>query len=253
MWAIPILVCFAASILTFFSGFGLGTVLLPILLIFFPVSEAVLISAIIHLSNNIFKNLLLFKNLHRQVFWAFGIAVIPSSFLGAWLSSYLQSPILFAYTFGTKSIQVHALNFIIGLLITLFSFEDVLKKLHNGTAPKAWVGGVFSGFFGGLSGHQGALRSVYLKPMIPDKTTFVATGAALALLVDFTRIPVYFGNGIYTISNLPWMVIGGCVAACIAGTIVGKRLLHKTRNQFIDNMVKYCLILFGLAMMAGWI
>ena len=42
------LVAFLAAILTFFSGFGLGTILTPIMMIYFPVEIAVAFTGIVH-------------------------------------------------------------------------------------------------------------------------------------------------------------------------------------------------------------
>ena len=48
-------VAFTASGLTLFSGFGLGTLLMPAFALFFPIEVAVAATAIVHLANNIFK------------------------------------------------------------------------------------------------------------------------------------------------------------------------------------------------------
>lgn len=70
---IPI-VALLASLLTFFSGFGLGTILLPAFAIFFPVNIAVALTAIVHLLNTIFKFGLVgrntaFLNQSAQTIW----------------------------------------------------------------------------------------------------------------------------------------------------------------------------------------
>ena len=49
------ILAFFISILTFFSGFGLGTLLTPVFLIFFPPEFAITATGIVHLLNNIFK------------------------------------------------------------------------------------------------------------------------------------------------------------------------------------------------------
>ena len=53
------------------------------------------------------------------------------------------------------------------------------------------MGGFGSGFMGGLSGHQGALRAMFLTRRLPDKMSYAATASILALCVDLSRIPVY--------------------------------------------------------------
>ena len=53
------------------------------------------------------------------------------------------------------------------------------------------IGGFGSGFMGGLSGHQGALRAMFLSRRLTNKMSFAATASVLALCVDLTRIPIY--------------------------------------------------------------
>ena len=48
------LITFFAAVLTFFSGFGLGTILTPVMMVFFPVEVAIAFTGIVHFSNNIF-------------------------------------------------------------------------------------------------------------------------------------------------------------------------------------------------------
>ncbi|MGB0431657.1 MAG: sulfite exporter TauE/SafE family protein, partial [Bacteroidia bacterium] len=49
------IVAFATAILTFFSGFGLGTILTPVFAIFFPIDQAIALTGVVHFANNIFK------------------------------------------------------------------------------------------------------------------------------------------------------------------------------------------------------
>ena len=53
------------------------------------------------------------------------------------------------------------------------------------------IGGFGSGFMGGLSGHQGAIRAMFLSRRLPEKMGYAATASILALCVDLARIPVY--------------------------------------------------------------
>jgi hypothetical protein len=54
------------------SGFGLGTPLTPLFVIFYDVKIAVLLVAIVHLSNNLFKLGLFFDHLDWAVLKRFG-------------------------------------------------------------------------------------------------------------------------------------------------------------------------------------
>lgn len=60
------LVCFGASILTFYSGFGLGTILLVVFALWFPIEQAIVMTAIVHFINNLFKLFLTHKNIDKK-------------------------------------------------------------------------------------------------------------------------------------------------------------------------------------------
>ena len=79
------IVAFLAAILTFFSGFGLGTILMPVFAIFFPVEIAIALTGVVHFSNNLFKMSLVGKRADKEVLLKFGIPAILASFAGAWL------------------------------------------------------------------------------------------------------------------------------------------------------------------------
>tara|TARA_B100000900_G_scaffold369391_1_gene347198 strand:- start:111 stop:335 length:225 start_codon:yes stop_codon:yes gene_type:complete len=61
------LVSLFASFLTFFSGFELGTLLLPVFAIFFPTKIAITLTAIVHFFNNIFKTTLTYKDINFEI------------------------------------------------------------------------------------------------------------------------------------------------------------------------------------------
>ena len=61
------LVAFLAAGLTLFSGFGLGTLLMPVLAIFLPLEEAIAITALVHFFNNLLKLVLLVRYADQHV------------------------------------------------------------------------------------------------------------------------------------------------------------------------------------------
>ncbi|MBA4301376.1 Sulfite exporter TauE/SafE [Algoriphagus alkaliphilus] len=69
-------------ILTFFSGFGLGTILTPVFVIFFPIDLAIALTGVVHFFNNIFKLFLVGRDADKSILIRFGIPAIFSSFLG---------------------------------------------------------------------------------------------------------------------------------------------------------------------------
>ena len=94
------IVTFAAAILTFFSGFGLGTILTPVMMIFFPTEVAIALTGVVHFSNNIFKFFLVGKNIDKKVLILFGLPSVIASFIGAYLLILIDSDIvIFSYYF----------------------------------------------------------------------------------------------------------------------------------------------------------
>ena len=77
------LVAFTVSILTFFSGFGLGTLLAPVMMLFFPVELSIALTGVVHFFNNIFKLFLVGKNADKKVLIRFGIPALIFAFLGS--------------------------------------------------------------------------------------------------------------------------------------------------------------------------
>ena len=194
---IIIITAFLASGLTFFSGFGLGTILLPVFAIFFPVEIAVALTAIVHFLNNVFKFFLVGKSIDKSILWRFGIPAIISAFVGAFVLNYLSDLKPFhEYQLLGKTFQMTFIKIIIAALLIFFALFDLIPKLKNLKFNKKYlpIGGFISGFFGGLSGHQGALRSAFLIRSGLSKESFIATGIAIACLIDVTRLSVYAEN-----------------------------------------------------------
>src|SRR5215212_2460410 len=97
------IVAFAIAILTFFSGFGLGTILTPVFVIFFPVDLAIGLTGVVHFFNNIFKLFLVGKNANKEVLLRFGIPAVVAAFAGAWLLLRISNlPPLFSYELNGK-------------------------------------------------------------------------------------------------------------------------------------------------------
>ncbi len=115
------------------------------------------------------------------------------------------------------------------------------------------MGGALSGFFGGLSGHQGGLRSAFLIKAGLSKEAFIGTAVVVACFIDFTRLAVYatrFGQSGLK-ENLP-LVVSATLAA-IVGAYLGNKLLKKITLRFIHRLVAVMLILISLALGAGFI
>lgn len=250
------LTAFFVAILTFFSGFGLGTILTPVFMIFFPVDLAIALTGVVHFFNNIFKLLLVGRNADKDVLLRFGIPAVAAAVLGAWLLLNISdlAP-LFSYDLFGRHFEVFPVKFVISILLIIFASMDLIPwfgKLQFGR-DKLPLGGALSGFFGGLSGNQGALRSAFLIKAGLSKEAFIGTAVVVSTFVDFTRLSVYatrFASSGLT-DNLP--VVTAATASAIAGAYIGNRLLKKVTLRFLQTTVAIMLIVISIALGAGWI
>ncbi len=251
------IICLAAfftAVLTFFSGFGLGTILTPVFAIFFPIDIAIALTGVVHFSNNLFKIALVGKNTDKGVLLRFGIPAILASFAGAWLLLKITVlPTLLQYELLGRVFEVTPVKLIIALLLIVFSILEIspsFQKVQFGKDKLVW-GGILTGFFGGLSGIQGAIRSAFLIKSGLSKEAYIATGVVIACLVDFTRLSVYASR--FTSANLHenlTLLISATLSA-IAGAYFGKRLLKKVTLRRIQLIVAVMLFLISIALGSG--
>jgi uncharacterized protein len=248
------LAAFFTAILTFFSGFGLGTILMPVFALFFPVEIAIALTGVVHFANNIFKMGLVGKMASKPVLVRFGIPAILASFAGAWLLLRITGlPPVYAYELWGNTFQITPVKFVIAFLLLFFSLFEVLpamQKIQFG-GNRLILGGVLSGFFGGLAGIQGALRSAFLIKSGLSKEAFIATGVIIASLVDITRLSVYASR--FTASGLSenLALLVSATLAAIAGAFAGSRLLTKVTFRSIRMLVAGMLVVISLALGSG--
>ncbi len=247
---------FVVAILTFFSGFGLGTILTPVFMIFFPVDLAIALTGIVHFCNNLFKLLLVGRKADKQVLIRFGIPAVIAALIGSWLLLNITDlKPLFGYQLFGRTIEVFPVKFIISMLLIIFIFIDSIPYFNNlqFSKGKLSIGGALSGFFGGLSGNQGALRSAFLIKAGLSKDAFVATAVVVSTFVDFTRLSVYATR--FTKAGLSdnfTLVISATLSAII-GAYIGNKLLKKVTIKFLQLVVVIILIIISFALGAGLI
>jgi uncharacterized protein len=252
-----LVICIAAfvtAILTFFSGFGLGTILTPVFMIFFPVDLAIALTGMVHFFNNIFKLILVGRHADRQVLIRFGIPAVVAAILGSWLLlNITEWEPLFTYQLRDRLIPVYPVKFIVSVLLLIFAIFDLIPYFNNlqFNKNKLPVGGALSGFFGGLSGNQGALRSAFLIKAGLSKEAFVGTAVVVSTFVDFTRLSVYATR--FATSGLAenLTLVASATVSAIVGAYIGNKLLKRVTLQFIRVFVAILLILISVALGAG--
>ncbi len=255
-YLLPSLAAFGTATLTFFSGFGLGTVLLPVFALFFPLEVAIGLTAVVHLANNLFKLALLGKYANTGVVLRFGLPALLFAFLGAAaLLQLAHLPPLAAYGLFGRTLQVAPVKLVVAVLMVVFALLEVHPALSGLTLPPAWLplGGALSGFFGGLSGHQGALRSVFLLKCGLAKEAFISTGVVVACLVDISRLAVYAGGFPPHLIRDNAGPLAAAMLAALLGSFLGRRLLTQVTMRSVRFIVAALLFLIALGLASGLI
>lgn len=230
---------FVAEVIGTMAGFGAATILTPIAALFMDVKTAIALVACFHLFGN--GSRLIFFGRHIQwAIWAqFGLTGIACSFLGARLAARLSSPV-------------------ISLLFGLFLLAYVALSLRASTRlvlprrPATLAGGgAVSGLVAGLLGTGGAIRSVALLSFDLPAGAYIGTSAAIALMVDATRLPVYLSEGLIPQALLP--ALGLLIGVAFTGSWTGQRLVRRISPAGFRRVVLALLALMGAKMLAdGW-
>lgn len=248
------IVSFLAAGLTLFSGFGLGTILLPAFAIFFSVEIAIALTAIVHLLNNLFKLQLFWKNIDSKILIKFGVPAIIASYFGAVLMINLSGlKSIYAYSIGGNNFEILPIKVVIGILLNLFALAEILPSIKALSFNKKYLplGGILSGFFGGLSGHQGALRSAFLLRAGMTKEGFIATGVAVACLIDTIRLFKYGTASLAESISSNYLILVVGIMAAFAGSFLGARLVKKVTINSFQITVAIMLFIFANLMIAG--
>ncbi|WP_068467518.1 sulfite exporter TauE/SafE family protein [Candidatus Protochlamydia phocaeensis] len=250
---------FFVSILTLFSGFGLGTVLMPVFAIFFPLPIAIAATGVVHLANNIFKAVLVGKWAKWSIVFKFGLPAAFASALGAYLLGLVSNwPSITTYHLYTHAFHITPIGLIIGVIVILSSFMELIPRFSKLSFPSHYipVGGALSGFFGGISGYQGTLRSAFLIKAGLKKEEFIGTGVICSIIVDVIRIAIY-GWALYS-KKFAHMLSGEMrailIAACLSsfiGSYLGARLVHRMTFKALQIIVGIMLLLLGAAIVLG--
>jgi hypothetical protein len=217
------------------AGFGIGSLLTPALATATGAKLAVAAVSIPHLVGTSIR----FWRLRRAIDWrivgGFGVTSAAGGIAGALLNAYATS---------------RSLAIVFGSLLVLAGASQLTgyAKRWRLRGTLAWLGGALSGFFGGLVGNQGGIRTAAMLGFNVDKRQFVATTTAVALVIDFARVPIYLAVEAQGLSNLSG-TIALATAGVVIGTLFGERLLAKVPEQRFRTVVGALLLLLGLSIL----
>ena len=247
-------VALLASGLTFFSGFGLGTLLLPAFALFFPVDRAIALTAVVHFLNGLFKLALVGRQADRKVVFRFGLPSIIAAFVGAGVLLWLIGlGSVFDYSLFGRRFEVTPVKLVVGVLLLVFAAIEVLPRFRDlGFNPRYLpLGGAISGFFGGLAGMQGALRSAFLVRVGLTREAFIGTGVVVACLVDVSRLALYSGSILGGAAGLDYWLLFAAVLSAFLGAFLGNSYLKKMTMQGIQRVVAGMLFVVAAGLVTG--
>lgn len=217
------------------AGFGIGSVVTPVLSLHVDTKIAVAAVSVPHFLGTAIRCWHLRKSIDRKVLMSFGITSALGGLVGATLYTWLKSPPL-TLIFGAILIFAGCLG-----------ASGLNEKLHFKGAV-AWIAGGVSGALGGLVGNQGGIRSAAMLAFELDKNAFVATATAIGLFVDTARMPFYFFSQHEEIMRI-WPIVAVASVGVIVGTLLGMRLLTKLDERKFKRTVSAVILLLGFWML----
>jgi uncharacterized protein len=219
------------------AGFGVGSLLTPLLGLQIDIKTAVAVVSIPHVIGTTVRYWMLRKHVDWPVVWSFGLTSAAGGLAGAFIGTYLKSPIL---------------TVVLGILL-VFAGASGLTGLANRMrfhGWMAWAAGALSGMLGGLVGNQGGIRSAAMLGFNVSKQAFVATATTVALMVDGARLPVYLATQSEDIARA-WPYVVAATAGTVIGTLVGERFLRRIPDAAFRKIVAALILALGVATLFG--
>jgi uncharacterized membrane protein YfcA len=231
---VSVVVIIAAGIGTM-TGFGTSTIMVPIMLLFYPLPQTLFFVGIIHFFGNVWKLLLFRKGIKWRLILSFGIPGIVATFLGASL----------VFNVSTALLSKILGSFLILYVIYLFAKSSfkVKPSLLFGAC-----GGALSGFLAGVFGIGGAVRGLFLTAFDLPKAVYIATAGSIALFIDATRLTTYFSKG----ARLPDMLLYGLplfIPASFLGAAIAKRIVDRIPQEHFRKIIAVFLLLIGIKLL----
>ena len=228
-------VSIVAGALAAMTGFGIGSLLTPVLALSVDTRVAVAAVAIPHIVGTAVRFRLLRGHVNRRVLLGFGLTSAVGGLAGA---------ALYQVTSG------RSLNLVFALLLLFAAASEItgLARRLRFRGWMAWPAGALSGLLGGLVGNQGGIRSAALMGFGLPKEQFVGTATAIALLVDGARLPFYLAGEHANVLAL-WRWIAVAAIGVTIGTLVGSRLLARVPEAWFQRLLALTLAVLGTVML----
>jgi uncharacterized protein len=219
------------------AGFGIGSLLTPLLATRLGAASAIAAVAIPHAAATALR----FWRLRHAVDWtvirSFGLLSAGGGLAGALLYARLSSRVL---------------TIVLGVLLVATAVAGLTGWVTRWRAAGTRAGGLglLSGFFGGVAGNQGGLRAAALLGFGLVPAAYVATSTTVALLVDAARTPIYVWRAGRTLLELAAPITIATLGVLV-GTLLGERLLMGLPVDRFRRIVSALIGLLGLWLLAS--
>ena len=221
-----------SGIIASIAGLGIGSLVTPLLSLKIGIGLAVAAVSIMHFFGTFLRLFFWKEYINKKVLLTFGITSATGGLLGALLHNVLFSNVL-TIVFGYLL-----------LLTGIMGFTNLADRLRF-KGPVAWFVGAISGFFGGLVGNQGGVRSAALFGFELGQKEFVATATGIAIMVDIVRMPVYIATQGAELFSIWQLILVGTIFVLI-GTFLGGWFLNKIPEKLFKKIV--CVIIFFIGL-----
>lgn len=226
---------FIASIIGTTAGFGISTVMIPVVLLFYPLSQTLFFVGIIHWVGNLWKLILFRRGISWKLILSFGIPGIAASLLGA----------LLVFRIPASLLSRILASFILTYVIYIFAKPSFKVKE---SILSAFSGGAFSGFLAGIFGMGGAVRSLFLSAFDLPKAIYIATSGAIALFIDTTRLTTYFLKGTRLQTSILWgMLI--FIPVSFLGAKIAQLVVNKIPQKYFRIVIAVFLFLVAIKLL----
>ncbi|MEX1061896.1 MAG: sulfite exporter TauE/SafE family protein [Patescibacteria group bacterium] len=219
-----------AEVIATVAGFGSSTLLVPVATFFFDIKTAIALVGLFHFTGSLVDGIIWRKHINWRIGILFSLLGVLTSFLGAYLVSYLPSQTVLQ---------------LLGIFLVVYSLFELLGRgvrLPHSDLAVVGAGGLV-GFLAGLVGTSGALRTAFLSTFKLKKENFLGTSFAIAFAVDLTRVATYLGSGILKLNLGVWAAI---FAVAVVGSLIGKKLVFKLPEKIFYKIIYSALFLAGL-------
>lgn len=225
-----------AGLVAAVSGFGIGSLLTPLLAASLGLKLAVAIVSVPHVIGTSIRFWTMRRHVDARVLWSFGLTSAAGGLIGALLHAGSSNRIL---------------TIVFALLLVFAGFFGVTGWSDRWRFSRRMgsLAGALSGLFGGLVGNQGGIRSAAMLGFDLAPEAFVATATAVALLVDLPRVPVYVmveSSGM----RAAWLQIVISTLGVIVGTFVGMAALPRIPQRGFRRVVSALILVLGVYMLA---